>query len=264
MTTAKQYRKAGLAAAVTVLLGLAVTMASGCHKAQNPVLSLSIAASLQPAITEVEAAYERQHGAIEFRNNFGSSGTLAREIEQGAPVDMFLSAGSAPMDQLESRGMLQAGSRVNLLRNTLVLIVPEGSHIGGLNDLARSDVRLIALGDPESVPAGHYGRQTLEALHLWDKVSTKLVLGKDVRQVLTYVETGNVDAGFVYATDALSSKNVRVAETVPDGIHDPIVYPMAVVRDSKNAEAGRAFAAFLRSPEAAAIFIQHGFRMAAS
>jgi molybdate transport system substrate-binding protein len=265
MDTVKRRSKVGRIAAVAVLLGVVVvTMASGCRKAQRPVLTLSIAASLQPAINEVEAAYERQHGSVEFRNNFGSSGTLAREIEQGAPVDAFISAGSKPMDQLQSHGLLLAGTHANLLRNTLVLIVPAGSHLGGINELTRSDVKLIALGDPESVPAGQYGRQTLEALHLWEQVNPKLVLGKDVRQVLTYVETGNADAGFVYATDALSSKRVRVAETVPEGMHDAIVYPMAVVKGTRNEQAARAFAAFLRSPESAAIFIKHGFRMAAS
>lgn len=264
MTTAKQYLKAGLGTAVAALLGLAVMKANGCHRTQHPVLTLSIAASLQPAIDEVEAAYERQYGVIEFRNNFGSSGTLAREIEQGAPVDAIILAGPKPMDQLESHGLLVAGTRLNLLRNTLVLIVPESSHRGGLNELTRSDVRLIALGDPASVPAGQYGRQALDALHLYDKVSAKLVLGQDVRQVLAYVETGNADAGFVYATDALSSKKVHVAETVPEFLHDPIVYPMAVVKDTRNEQAAREFEVFLRSPEAMAIFSRHGFRMAAS
>ncbi|MDR3740381.1 MAG: molybdate ABC transporter substrate-binding protein [Terracidiphilus sp.] len=264
MDTVKRWSKVGRIAAVAVLLGLAVLMANGCRKAQRPVLTLSIAASLEPAIDEVEAVYERQHGAVEFRNNFGSSGTLAREIEQGAPVDAFISAGSKPMDQLESHGLLLAGTRVNLLRNTLVLIVPAGSGLGGMNELTRSDVRLIALGDPASVPAGQYARQALEAMRLYDKVNAKLVLGKDVRQVLTYVETGNADAGFVYATDALSSKSVRVAEAVPEGMHDAIVYPMAVVKGTRNEQAARAFTAFLRLPEATAIFSKYGFRMAAS
>jgi len=159
-------------------------------------------------------------------------------------------------------GLLVAGTRVNLLRNSLVLIAPAGSRLSGLSGLAARDVRVVALGDPASVPAGQYGKQTLVALHLWEKVSGKLVLGKDVRQVLSYVETGNADAGLVYATDAQSSTKVRVAETVPDGLHDAIVYPMAVVKGTRNEQAARAFAEYLRSAEAAAVFTKYGFRMA--
>ena len=252
-------RKAGRVAAAVLL---AAAMAGGCRRAEHPVLTLSIAASLQPAMTEVEAGYARGHGDVEFRNNFGSSGTLAQEIVQGAPVDAFISAGAKPVDQLASRGLLVAGTRVNLLRNSLVLIAPAGSRLSGLSGLAARDVRVVALGDPASVPAGQYGKQTLVALHLWEKVSGKLVLGKDVRQVLSYVETGNADAGLVYATDAQSSTKVRVAETVPDGLHDAIVYPMAVVKGTRNEQAARAFAEYLRSAEAAAVFTKYGFRMA--
>lgn len=255
-------RGSSVTAAFAVLLALAAV--TGCRKARGPVLTVSIAASLQQAMEDVEAAYAREHGAVEFRNNFGSSGVLAREIEQGAPVDVFISAGAKPMDQLAQAGLLQAHSRADLLHNSLVLVVPLGSRVQGLSQLAAPGVRLVALGDPASVPAGQYARQTLVSLHLYDAVQSKMVLGKDVRQVLTYIETGNADAGFVYATDALESKNVRVAAVIPETLHDPIVYPGAAVKGCSDEATAGAFLSFLHSPEAKAIFVRYGFTMASS
>jgi molybdate transport system substrate-binding protein len=234
---------------------------SGCRSTQSPTLTLSVAASLEDSITEIEVAYKRDH-EVEFRNNFGASGTLAREIEQGAPVDAFISAGAKPMDQLATEGLLNAGSRMNLLRNSLVLIAPSGSDLKGFEGLTGRLVRLIAVGDPASVPAGQYGKQTLDTLHLYEKLKSKIVLGKDVRQVLTYVETGNADAGLVYATDARLSHRVQVVAMAPENSHDPIVYPLAVIKNSQNQSAAHEFMAFLRSPESRAIFERHGFRMA--
>jgi molybdate transport system substrate-binding protein len=227
-----------------------------------PTLTLSVAASLQDAIVEVESDYQHEHGAIDFRNNFGSSGTLAREIEQGAPVDALISAGAKPVDDLESKGLLAADTRRNLLRSSLVLIAPQGSRLASFDDLAGKDVRLVAIGDPASVPAGLYAKQTLTALNLYDKLASRLVLGKDVRQVLTYVETGNADAGLVYATDAQLSKQVRVVAAAPESSHAPILYPMAIVAGSRHEAEARAFLAYLSSPAAQTIFLKYGFRMA--
>ncbi len=241
------------------LLVLALT---GCHNGERVILTVSAAASLQGALGEVEAAYFAGHPKVDFRNNFGSSGTLAREIEQGAPVDVFLSAAAKPMDDLESRGLITTGTQKNILRNSLVLIAPPDSELQNLAGLADRSTKLIAIGDPASVPAGQYAQQTLNALHLSDQVKGKLVLGKDVRQVLTYVETGDADAGFVYATDARISGRVRVVATVPESAHAPIVYPAAVVKTSANQEAARTFVEFLGGPEAKAIFTRNGYTLA--
>ena len=232
-----------------VLLGSMCFAGGGCRSSHRNVISLSVAASLQNSIIEIESAYQRDH-AVQFRNNFGASGTLAREIEQGAPVAAFLSAGAAPMDQLQREGLVIDSSRVDLLRNALVLIAPAGSSLKGFEGLTASQIRTIALGDPASVPAGLYGLQS------------KLVLGKDVRQVLTYVETGNADAGLVYATDAELSQRVQIVSTAPETSHDPIVYPVAQVKNSENQASVQEFISFLRSPAARAIFERHGFRMA--
>jgi molybdate transport system substrate-binding protein len=244
---------------VAVLIALVCT----CYSSAQTRLTVSAAASLTNALAETEAAYKQAQANMEFSNNFGSSGTLAVQIDQGAPVDIFISAAAKPMDDLAANGLVVTGTRRNLLRNTLVLIVPLDSKLRDFQGLTDRSIRMIALGDPESVPAGQYGRQTLAALHLLDKLNQKLVLGKDVRQVLTYVETGNADAGLVYATDAQASRKVRVVATAPESAHDPIVYPVAVVKGSRNVEASRRFVEFLRSPTAQAIFVKHGFTIAA-
>jgi len=234
----------------------------GCRARNQEALTISVAASLQDTIVEVENAYRRENPSVVFHNNFGSSGTLAEEIEQGAPVDAFISAGVKPVEQLDAEGLLQPGSRRDLLRNSLVLIAPKGSDLESFGQLVEKQVRLIALGDPASVPAGQYGKQTLESLHLYVQLKPKMVLGKDVRQVLTYVETGNADAGLVYATDAQISRQVRIVAFAPEGSHSPILYPMAEIKGTHHDAAVHQFTAFLKSATARAIFEQHGFRMA--
>lgn len=244
------------------LFVVSATGISGCRESNRAVLTVSVAASLAGTIQEIEAGYQAQHAAVELRNNFGPSGTLAQEIEQGAPVDVFLSAAEGPMNQLEGKGLIVPGSRHDVLRNALVLVTPADSQIRDFADLVAPGVIHIALGDPASVPAGQYGKQTLEALHLFDRVRDKLVLGKDVRQVLTYVETGNADAGIVYATDAASSTRVRVAATASESSHSPIVYPVAAIRAGHHAAAAGDFIEYLRSPAAVAVFARHGFTIA--
>jgi molybdate transport system substrate-binding protein len=246
-------------AALVLLAGLC---GAGCGQTRV-TLTVSAAASLKDALAEAEAAYRQSHANIGFVNNFASSGTLAEQINQGAPVDVFLSAASRPMDDLESKGLIAAGTRRNLLRNTLVLIAPPDSRLRDFQGLADPSIRSIALGDPASVPAGQYARQTLAALHLLEQLNAKLVFGSDVRQVLTFVETANADAGLVYSTDAQASGKVRVVAAAPESAHDPIVYPAAVVKGSRGEEAARKFVEYLGSPAALTIFVRHGFTIAA-
>jgi molybdate transport system substrate-binding protein len=227
--------------------------------APHSTLTLSMAASLREAMAEVEASYKQLHPGVDFRDNFGSSGTQEMQIEQGAPVDVFLSAAAKPMETLESRGLIIAGTRRALLRGSLVLIAPRDSPLTGFEGLQDPSIRTIALDDPASVPAGQYGRQTLASLHMLDKLNTKLVMAKDVRQVLAYVESCNADAGLVYATDALTSSKVRVVATAPESAHDAIVYPVAVVKGRTDEALARQFVEFLATPVAQAIFEKHGF-----
>jgi molybdate transport system substrate-binding protein len=244
-------------------LGLLMALICTVHGLAQTALSVSAAASLKDALADVESAYAKDQAHLEFVNNFGSSGTLAMQIDQGAPADVFLSAAARPMDDLEAKGLIVAGTRSNLLRNSLVLIAPLDSGLRDFQGLTVPSVKTIALGDPASVPAGQYGRQTLSSLHLLDQLNAKLVLGKDVRQVLTYVETGNADAGLVYATDAQISTKVRVVATAPDSTHEPIVYPVAVIKGGHNEQAARSFVDYLSSAAAKAVFVKRGFTIAA-
>ena len=248
---------------LTLALAASLLVLAGCHARQHTTLTISAAASMKESLAEVESAYLLTHPGVDFHENYGSSGALVSQVEQGAPVDVFLSASSKPMNELESKGLLVAGSRSNLLRNSLVLIVPRDSRLQDLQGLTSNTVRVIALGDPASVPAGQYGRQTLVSLQLLDKIKSKIVLAKDVRQVLAYVETGNADAGLVYATDAMTSSKVRVVMTVPEAAHDAIVYPVAVLKGRPSEAASHQFVEFLATPAAQAIFQKHGFTVAA-
>jgi molybdate transport system substrate-binding protein len=233
---------------------------AGSTQPETTELTISAAASLQNTMRDLAPVFEKAHQHAKLSFNFGGSGTLAQQIEQGAPADVFLSAALKPMDQLAAKGLLLVGTRRDLLRNEVVLIAPKDSTgLASFDDLRAPQVKLIALGDPVSVPAGDYGRQVLLTLHLWDAVQRKLVFSKDVRQVLTYVETGEADAGIVYATDARESQRVRVAATAPAESHAPVIYPVAVLRDSRNAAAARDFTTFLAAPQARAIFLRHGF-----
>ncbi len=235
---------------------------SACHHPRRVSLTISVAASLKEAIVDVEMSYQQSHADADFINNYGASGTLARQIEQGAPVDVFLSAGARQMDDLQARGLIAPGTRRNLLSNSLVLIAPLNSRLQNFQQLDDGFVRVVALGDPASVPAGRYARQALTALELMDKLKSKIVFGNDVRQVLTYVETGNADAGLVYATDARTSGKVRVVAVAPESTHKPITYPVAAVKTSRSGEAAQSFVEYLGSPAAEAIFVRHGFTMA--
>jgi molybdate transport system substrate-binding protein len=263
MELLRERRARGLSHRCFALLIPLAGLFSACHAQTQVTLTVSAAASLKDALAEAEAGYRQSHANIGFVNNFASSGTLAAQIDQGAPVDVFLSAAARPMDELESKGLIAAGTRRNLLRNTLVLIAPLDSGLRGFEGLADGSIRSIALGDPASVPAGEYARQTLASLHLLDKLKAKFEFGSDVRQVLTFVETGNADAGLVYATDAQASGKVRIVAAAPESAHDPIVYPAAVVKGSRGEEAARKFVEYLGSPAAQAIFAKHGFTMAA-
>lgn len=254
-------RGAALCAACLAVILVVVALGPACVAAQQPAsVTVSAAISLKDALDELGRVYEQSHPGAKITFNYGGSGTLEHQIEQGAPVDILISAAEKQMDTLESKGLIVAGTRRNLVANELVLIVPAASSlVRSFQDLARAEVKVVALGESETVPAGMYARQSLEHLGLLAAVQKKTVFAKDVRQVLTYVETGNADAGIVYQTDARISGIVRIVATAPAGSHDPIVYPAAVVRDSRNATAARAFLDFVAGPEARAVFAKYGF-----
>lgn len=225
-------------------------------------LLISAAASLKDSLDAIEKQYEKAHPTINLVFNYGSSGTLQKQIEQGAPADLFFSAGKKQMDALVKQDLVDSSK--NLLQNELVMIVPSDSKMKftTVKELTNKSIKKIAIGQPESVPAGQYAKETLTARQVWDSLQKKIVFAKDVRQVLTYVETGNVEAGFVYKTDALISKKVKIAIEIIAGLHSPIVYPAGVVSESKHGAQAKAFYAYLQSAEASTIFMKYGFALA--
>lgn len=212
------------------------------------------AASLQEALSEVSNAWAGQ-GRPAPVLAFAGTSALARQVEHGAPADLFVSADEEWMDVLERKGLLRAGTRADLLSNRLVLIAPRGSDVSGLADLG--DGRL-ALADPDAVPAGKYARAALEHHGEWSSVSRRIAPAENVRAALGLVERGEAALGVVYATDALASDKVRVVEIFPAESHPPIRYPVAVLTGSAHPDAA-ALRAYLASPEAARIFARHGF-----
>ncbi|WP_379132342.1 molybdate ABC transporter substrate-binding protein [Paenibacillus sp. sgz500958] len=220
---------------------------------------VSAAASLQDSLDRIAVLYEKQHPDIDLIFNYGASGTLQKQIEQGAPADLFFSAGDKQMDALVAGGFITYHKM--LLKNQLVLVVPSDSQskITTITQLTDSTFKKIAIGQPESVPAGQYAQQALTAKKVWEALQGKLVFAKDVRQVLSYVETGNVDAGFVYKTDALTSKQVRIGLTVGAHVHKPINYPAGVIKDSKHQNEAKAFYSYLQTKEVQDIFTSYGF-----
>ena len=256
-----------------LLLALLVFASPWPRPAQAEPLTVFAAASLTDAMKEIAAAWQRD-GHAAARLSFGASSTLARQITQGAPVNLFIAADSQWMDELARAGLIAAESRRDLLSNSLVLIQPAPEKpteprtgpppvtIGpgfDLADLLGRDGRL-AMGDPAHVPAGLYAAQALRNLGVWDSVRTRLAPTADVRAALLLVERGEAPFGIVYATDAAVSARVTIAGRFPPSSHDRITYPAAIVRQGDTPDA-RAMMGFLTGPEARAIFTRHGFLM---
>jgi molybdate transport system substrate-binding protein len=223
-------------------------------------LTVFAAASLTNALKEIGADYAKTSpDKIAF--NFAASGTLELQIRHGAPADLFFSADEAKMNDLAKDHLLAPGTRRDLLGNTLVIIVPAGSplQLASAAGLADPAVKKIALGETHIVPAGIYAQQYLTRIGLWEKVQSRVVPLESVRAALAAVETGNAEAGIVYKTDALQSKKVRIAYEIPAAAGPAIVYPAALVADSKHLAAAGKFLAYLASPPAMAVFARAGF-----
>jgi len=243
-----------------VVLILCLTFAT----LRSPAAQLVVlaAASLTESLRTIGADYQKQVGQVVIFS-FGASSTLARQIEEGAPADIFLSADEAQMNRLEKQELLVNTTRRDVLANSLVIIVAakDGARISAPGDLIRPEIKRIALGDPRLVPAGVYARQYLEKLGLWNQVTTKVVPTENVRGALAAVESGNADAGIVYKTDALVSSGVKVAFAVPGDAGPKIRYPVAIIRGSKQEAAAIEFLNYLSSAAVRKVFEQRGFIM---
>ncbi|WP_258296658.1 molybdate ABC transporter substrate-binding protein [Paenibacillus peoriae] len=224
-------------------------------------LTISAAASLTDALKEIQHSYESTHTGIKLNFNFGGSGALEKQIEQGAPSDLFLSASTKNMKSLVDQQLIDTKKQKTWLTNELVAVIPaDGTmNIASVTDLTKKEVKKVAIGIPESVPAGNYAQEALTKAKLWDTLQSKLVQAKDVRQVLQYVETGNADVGFVYKTDALTSKKAKIAFEVDSKTYSPVEYPIGIVKASKHIQEAEDFYAYLQSLESLNIMAKYGF-----
>ena len=229
---------------------------------KQPVeLNISAAASLKEVMADLETVYKKVADNVTLVVNYGGSGSLQQQIEQGAPCDLFISAGQQQMNTLKEKGLLVDETTKDLVQNELVLITAKGVEIKSFDDLKNSDIKHIAVGDPGSVPAGKYADEVLVNTGIKDSISDKLVFAKDVKEVLAWVASGNADAGFVYLSDALNNSNVNVVKNVPEvNEHSPIIYPVSVIKDSKNIEEAKKFEDFLFTEEAQKIFEKYGYK----
>jgi len=242
--------------ALTAVVGLAPA-------ASAQSLTVSAAISMKDAVTEIGRGFTSGRPGVTLLYNWGSSGELQKQIEAGAPVDVFISAAQPQMDELEKRKLIVPGTRRVFARNVLVVIKPADSRVDIIKagDLAEARVARIAVGNPRTVPAGQYAEESLRALGLWDRVQPKLVFAENVRQALDYVARGEVDAGFVYTTDAVfRGQTVKEAFRPAEDTYRPVVYPAAVVAETRQPALAQAFIGLLLGREGQAVLGRFGFQ----
>lgn len=263
---------------LVLMLMLLMTSMSACSNSSPPVkdvdntqdvdtstekvdIMVSAAISLTDAMEELKNIYEEENQKVNIIYNFGASGALMQQIEEGAPVDLFLSAAQKQMNELEDKDLIIKESRLDFVGNDLVLIVNENHQdtIKSVNDLLNLKDEKIAMGEPESVPAGKYTADTLTNLGLYDDLLDNIVFTKNVRQVITYVDSENAVAGFCYGSDTTIATNSVITEFVKEESHEPIIYPAAIIKDSKNPETAEGFLNFITTNKAKEVFEKHGF-----
>ena len=229
---------------------------------QEPeTILVSAAASLTEAFTDMESQFEAENPGVDVNFNFAGSGNLRTQIEGGAPVDVFASADQKNMDILAGEELIDNSTRKDFAQNSLVLIVPANSdlNITGIEDLTTSEVERIVIGNPDTAPVGKYTTQTLTEAGIWDQLEDKTVLADDVKQVLVYVERGEVDAGFVYMTDAKTADPGTIKIIANVTVSTPISYPIAVVSASENKEDAQSFLDYVTGEEGQEILEEYGF-----
>lgn len=225
-------------------------------------ITISAAISLKNAFEDIGGSFEEKHPRTRVRFNFGASGDLARQIEGGAPVDVYASAAQKDMDGIDQKGFITSGTRINFAGNSMVLVKPGISRIRmeSFKDLRKPEVKKLVIGNPRSVPAGRYAEEVLKYLDLWEGLKEKLVFAEHARQVLDYVVRNEVDAAIVYSTDArIRPKEVTIVVKAPSKSHQPIVYPIAIVKGSKNPPLATEFMALILSAEGKDLLNKYGF-----
>jgi molybdate transport system substrate-binding protein len=242
------------------LFALLLFTAACDNKERSKEILVASAASLQPVMNELKEIYEARNQNNRISFTFAGSGTLEQQIKEGAPMDLFLSASVKQMDSLEEGDYLLPNTYINLLENEIVLIKGKRStlELSGFEDILSASV--IAIGNPESVPVGQYAKEVFTYLGIWNEVSAKATLGKDVTEVLSWVSSGNADAGVVYRTDAVSNAGVEIIAAAPKDSHSRVLYTAAVIRASKLQKEAKHFLEFLTTEEAKRVFLSYGFQ----
>ena len=247
------------------ILGLTWVVCAGVPAAAcAQELTLSVAISMKEAVEEIGRRFVQSHSGVRLHYNFGGSGELQKQIEAGAPVDVFVSAADRQVDELDRKGLILRESRRTFARNALVAVVPTDTRLtmARAADLAQSQIQRIAIGNPKTVPAGQYAEESLRTLGLWEALRGKLVFGENVRQVLEYVARGEVDAGFVYVTDVTARPGAaREAFRPPQSSYAAVTYPAAVVAGSRYPALGETFISHLLGPDGQAILARLGFQL---
>ena len=249
-----------IALALVVLGG---TLLTGDAMAAAQDVTFSVAVSMKDAVEELGRGFMAARPGVRLRYNLGASGDLQKQIEAGAPIDLFISAAQRHMDELERKGLVVGASRRTFAGNVLTVITPADSRveIARPEDLLRAGVSRIVIGNPKTVPVGHYAEESLRALGLWDRLRAKLIFSENVRQALDYVARGEVDAGFVYATDTrIAGPRVKEAFRPAAGTYQRVLYPVAVVAGSRHPSLAQAFVDLLLSREGRAVLERHGFQ----
>lgn len=244
-----------------VLVALILTIPGPVRAEQEIVVSAAV--SLKNAFTDIGKLFEVAHPGVKVSFNFGASGDLAKQIVGGAPVAVFASAAQKDMDEVEKAGLLLPGSRADFTGNGVVLVQPRQTRLklSGFSDLAKPEVKKIAIGNPKTVPAGRYAMEVLTHFKLADSLKDKLVLAENVRQVLDYVARGEVDAGLVYQTDAKArSQEVQVVAPAPADSHKPVVYPIAIIKSAANEVLAKDFIALVLSAQGQEVLQKYGFK----
>jgi len=247
-----------------ITIGLPFLATEVSFAADQQELTVSAAISLKNAFEEIGKLFEAKYKGVKVNFNFGASGDLVRQIEGGAPVDVFASAAQKDMDEAEKKGLILPNSRINFAGNTVVLITPAGSKIPikTFQDIGLNQVGKIAAGNPKTVPAGRYAEEVFVYYKMLPAIKKKLIYAEHVRQVLDYVARGEVDAGVVYATDAMvKAKDIRIVATAPEDSHKPVIYPAAVVKSTNKEGLAKAFVSFLISGEGRMVLERHGFKL---
>lgn len=260
------YKKSSIirsgAVIVTVLFFFLLFLSGKAFAGPRDEITVSAAMSLKDVFEEIGEMFEMNRG-VKVYLNFGGSGALKRQIQGGAPVDVFASASAWDMDELSRKGLIVEESRQSFAGNTIALIVPADSElrIGSFRDLLKGGVKRVAIGNPATVPAGRYSREVLKHLRLWNLLKDRIIFTENVRQVLDYVARGEVDAGVVYVTDVrIRPEAVKVIAEAPEGSCGPVVYPVAVVKGARNEKLAREFISLVRSVRGRNILSKYGFR----